>query len=289
MEKLGMEEDEPIEHNMISRAIENAQRKVEGHHFDIRKHLLEYDDVMNKQREVIYRQRREVLSGDDLQNAVQDMIEDLIDGIIGEIADERRSAEDWDWQSCEDRFAEIFNRKLSWTEDEKNSFSADTLRERLLEEAKAAGKVQEEENGVETQRQIERIILLQTVDGHWKDHLLSMDHLKEGIGLRGYGQKNPLNEYKKEGFDLFMTMIETMKQQTITNLMRVRVVREDEVERLEEERRKRQEQEMMLNKGAAGEEAKAPAPIKREGDKIGRNAPCPCGSGKKYKKCCGTV
>ena len=289
MDKLGMEEDEPIEHNMISRAIENAQRKVEGHHFDIRKHLLEYDDVMNKQREVIYRQRRDVLSGENLQNAIQDMIEDLIEGIIADVADEKRSAEDWDWQGCEDRFGEIFNRKISLTKSQKKESTIDSLREKLLEEAAAAGRAQEEANGVETQRQIERMILLQVVDGHWKEHLLSMDHLKEGIGLRGYGQKNPLNEYKREGFDLFMNMIETVKHQTISNLMRVRVMKEEEVERLEEERRQRHEREMQMNKGAAGEDAAPPTPIKREGEKIGRNAPCPCGSGKKYKKCCGKI
>jgi len=289
MDKLGMEEDEPIEHNMISRAIENAQRKVEGHHFDIRKHLLEYDDVMNMQREVIYRQRREVLSGEDMQNVLEDMTGDLIETIIAEIADERRSAEDWDWQRCDDRVLEIFNRKPGWSDEQRHQFTIDTLRDALKSIAAEAVKAQEEANGIETHRQIERLILLQMVDSHWKEHLLSMDHLKEGIGLRGYGQKNPLIEYKKEGFDLFMNMIETVKLQTISNLMRVRVVREEEVERMEEERRLRQEQEMRLNKGAAGEAAKAPAPIKREGDKIGRNAPCPCGSGKKYKKCCGSV
>ena len=284
MDKLGMEEDEPIEHTMISRAIENAQRKVEGHHFDIRKHLLEYDDVMNKQREVIYRQRRDVLSGEDLENVIQDMIEDLIDGIVDDVAEEKRSPEEWDWQGCEDRFAEIFNRRVSWTESQRKESTVDSLRQKLIEEAAAAGRAQEEANGVETQRQIERMILLQVVDGHWKEHLLAMDHLKEGIGLRGYGQKNPLNEYKREGFDLFMNMIETVKLQTISNLMRVRVMKEEEVERLEEERRQRQEREMQMNKGAAGEDAPAQAPIKRDGDKIGRNAPCPCGSGKKIQE-----
>ena len=287
MDKLGMEEDEPIEHTMITRAIENAQRKVEGHHFDIRKHLLEYDDVMNKQREVIYRQRREVLSGDNLTNVLQDMTEELIDGVVAEVADDRRSADDWDWQRCDERMVEIFNRKVEWAEDEQENCTKENLREKLVGISQQALAAQEEANGVETHRQIERIILLQMVDNHWKEHLLSMDHLKEGIGLRGYGQKNPLNEYKKEGFNLFMNMIETVKLQTISNLMRVRVVQEDEVERLEEERRQRQEQEMRLNKGAAGEEAKPAVPIKRESEKIGRNAPCPCGSGKKYKKCCG--
>jgi len=289
MEKLGMEEDEPIEHTMITRAIENAQRKVEGHHFDIRKHLLEYDDVMNKQREVIYQQRREVLEGDNLQQVLQDMTEGLIDGIVGEVAQERIDAKEWDWEYCEQQIIEIFRHKPEWTSEEKGEFKADSLREAIADVAEKARVSQEEANGVDNQRQIERIILLQIVDSHWKEHLLSMDHLKEGIGLRGYGQKNPLNEYKREAFDLFMTMIETVKLQTIKTLMHVRMVQEDEVERMEEERRQRQEQELQMNKGPAGEGAAAPEPIKREGDKIGRNAPCPCGSGKKYKKCCGKL
>ncbi len=289
MDKLGMEEDEPIEHTMITRAIENAQRKVEGHHFDIRKHLLEYDDVMNKQREVIYQQRQEVLEGDNLQQVLQDMTEELVDSMVAEVAQERIDAKDWDWEYCERQIFEIFGRKPDWTDAEKSSFNGDTLREAVLDVAAKAGQAQEEINGAENQRQIERIILLQIVDSHWKEHLLNMDHLKEGIGLRGYGQKNPLNEYKKEAFDLFMTMIETVKLQTIKTLMRVRLVQEDEVERMEEERRRRQAQELQLNKGAAGAEAKGPEPIKREGDKIGRNAPCPCGSGKKFKKCCGKL
>lgn len=289
MDKLGMEEDDPIEHNMITRAIENAQRKVEGHHFDIRKHLLEYDDVMNKQREVIYQQRREVLEGDNLQQALQEMTEDLIAGIVGEVVQEKIDAKEWDWEYCEQQVTDIFGLKPEWSEEQKSEFDAELLQQAIAEIAEQARLAQEESNGVENQRQIERIILLQIVDSHWKEHLLSMDHLKEGIGLRGYGQKNPLNEYKKEAFDLFMTMIEAVKLQTIKTLMRVRLVQEEEVERLEEERRQRQEQEMQMNKGAAGEQGKPQEPVKRDGDKIGRNAPCPCGSGKKYKKCCGKL
>jgi preprotein translocase subunit SecA len=289
MDKLGMEEDEPIEHNMITRAIENAQRKVEGHHFDIRKHLLEYDDVMNKQREVIYQQRREVLEGDNLQQVLEDMTEDLIGTIVDEVAQEKIDAKEWDWNYCEQQVNDIFGRRPEWSDERKSEFNGETLRQAVAEIAEQARLAQEEANGAENQRQIERIILLQIVDSHWKEHLLSMDHLKEGIGLRGYGQKNPLNEYKKEAFDLFMTMIETVKLQTIKTLMHVRLVQEEEVERLEEERRQRQEQEIRLNKGAAGDEGKAREPVKREGDKIGRNAPCPCGSGKKYKKCCGKL
>ena len=288
MDKLGMEEDEPIEHNMISRAIENAQKKVEGHNFDIRKHLLEYDDVMNKQREVIYQQRHEVLEGENISEVVQDMLEDLAEGVAGEFYQERVDSIEWDWEGFKTRMGEIFHNTPDWPEVELKGLKADDLKEKTVSFVKKAYAAQDEKNGFETQRQLEKIILLQVVDTHWKDHLLSMDHLKEGIGLRGYGQKNPLNEYKREGFDLFRNVIEVIKSQTISSLIRVRVVNEEEVDRLEEERKRRKEEEQLqMNKGAAGEGEKPLQPIKREGEKIGRNAPCPCGSGKKYKKCCG--
>ncbi len=288
MNKLGMEEDEPIEHGMISRAIENAQRKVEGHNFDIRKHLLEYDDVMNQQREIIYRQRRDVLVGEDVVQVVQDMIEDLVDGVAGEFYQERHESQEWQWPEFKVRMGEVFHNTPEWPEEELVGLNLDSFREKILDFVKQAYAAQDINNGQETQRQIEKLILLQVVDSHWKDHLLSMDHLKEGIGLRGYGQKNPLNEYKREGFQLFQSMIETVKTQTISSLMRVRVVREDDVERMEEERRRKQEQEQLrLNRGAAGEAPQPPKPVRREVDKTGRNALCTCGSGKKYKRCCG--
>lgn len=290
MDKLGMEEDDPIEHGMISRAIENAQRKVEGHNFDIRKHLLEYDDVMNKQREVIYEQRRELLRGEDIADVLDDMKEDLAEGIVLEIAQDRIESQEWDWETYSDRVAEITNVKPDVNEDVRANLKADDLSELTMGFFKAAYKAQEERNGADTQRQLERYILLQMVDNHWKDHLLSMDHLKEGIGLRGYGQKNPLDEYKKEGFSLFEQMVDTVKVQAVSNLMRVRVIQQDEQERLEEQRRIQQEQQekaMSMNKGAAGQENKDGQPA--ESEKVGRNAACPCGSGKKYKKCCGKV
>jgi len=288
MDKLGMEEDEPIEHNMISRAIENAQKKVEGHNFDIRKHLLEYDDVMNKQREIIYQQRREVLEGDNISEVVQDMIEDLVNGVVEDFYQEKIDSIDWEWEDFKIRMGEIFHNVPEWPESELKDLTLSSLKEKTLAFVKKAYAAQDEVNGFDTQRQLEKIILLQVVDNHWKDHLLSMDHLKEGIGLRGYGQKNPLNEYKREGFDLFRNVIEAVKTQTISSLIRVRVVNEEEVDRLEEERRRRKEQaQHQMNKGAAGEGEKPPQPVKREGEKIGRNAPCPCGSGKKFKKCCG--
>jgi preprotein translocase subunit SecA len=288
MDKLGMEEDEPIEHNMISRAIENAQRKVEGHNFDIRKHLLEYDDVMNKQREVIYQQRRDVLDKPDVSQVVQDMIEDIVDDVTDEFCQDRIDSEEWDWPEFKIRMGELFHNVPGWPVEELAGLKKETFREKILEFVRNAYKKQDEMNGPDTQRQLEKLILLQIVDSHWKDHLLSMDYLKEGIGLRGYGQKNPLNEYKREGFAMFGQMIETVKSQIVSSLMRVRIVREDDVERLEAERRKRHEQEQLrLNKAPSGQELQPPQPVRREADKVGRNALCPCGSGKKYKKCCG--
>jgi len=288
MDKLGMEEDEPIEHNMISRAIENAQRKVEGHNFDIRKHLLEYDDVMNKQREIIYDQRSEVLNGEDVVEVIEDMIEGLVQGVAGEFYQERAESEEWDWEGFTARMGELFHHEPEWAEEDHKDLTLELFTEKILSFVKDKYKLQDEVNGEETQRQLEKLILLQIVDSHWKDHLLSMDHLKEGIGLRGYGQKNPLNEYKREGYELFGHMVETVKEQTVSSLIRVRVVREDEVERLEEERRIRQEQERArMNQVGAGTEQNAVSTVKRDGDKIGRNAECPCGSGKKYKRCCG--
>ncbi len=291
MDKLGMEEDEPIEHSMISKAIENAQRKVEGHNFDIRKHLLEYDDVMNKQREVIYSQRREVLQGENIKPIIEDMISDLVNEVVQGVADEKTPSEDWDWDWFFNRVSELFNIDLAWNKTERTDLDRKALLEKIESEVEAKYKRQEEQNGIEQMRHLERMILLQMVDTLWKEHLLNMDHLKEGIGLRGYGQKNPLDEYKKEGFDLFMNMIESVKEQTIGTLLRIQLVRDDELERLEAERRKEKERELEMARRASGdsESEAARKPIRRSQEKVGRNAPCPCGSGKKYKKCCGKI
>ncbi|PIE56197.1 MAG: preprotein translocase subunit SecA [Desulfobulbus propionicus] len=291
MDKLGMEEDEPIEHSMVTKAIENAQRKVEGHHFDIRKHLLEYDDVMNKQREIIYSQRLEVLQGENIRPIIDDMIEDLVADLAGQYAMDKLPSDEWDWDGFTERAAEMFNIRLDWSADAKKDLSEEGLAAALLQEVKAQYDRQVRANGQEQMEQIERMVLLQMVDGHWKEHLLSMDHLKEGIGLRGYGQKNPLNEYKREAFNLFSRMIDVVKAQTVSMLLRVQVVLEEDVQRLEEQQRRRKEEELeqaRRSQAAAsqGNEAER-TPIQRTEEKIGRNAPCPCGSGKKYKRCCG--
>ena len=285
MDKLGMEEDEPIEHSMITRAIENAQRKVEGHNFDIRKHLLEYDDVMNMQREVIYKQRREVLEREDVKEVILSMIPDLTAPMVDEIANDQIPPEDWDWKHLEERFTTTFGLGLTIDEDMKPDIDATTLDEKLVAIVQEAYDRREEELGAENMRHLERIILLQVVDTLWKEHLLNMDHLKEGIGLRGYGQKDPLIEYKKEGYEMFMGLMDTIKAQTVSTLFRVQLVREDEVDALAREQRARQ-QEMEMRRS---DEEAARTPVTRSGDKVGRNAPCPCGSGKKYKRCCGRV
>lgn len=282
MERLGMEDGEPIEHNLISRAIENAQAKVEGHNFDIRKHLIEYDDVMNQQREVIYRQRREALTGEDLHASIRDMIHEKTDDIARTYTDERMLAEEWDWGELRKA---VFNQ-LNFHLEEPDSALLDGLTEEGLSEfifEAAAARYEEKSRMVgETEfRQLERIIMLQNVDSLWKDHLLSMDHLKEGIGLRGYAQQNPLLIYKKEGFELFQDMIDRIKDETTGTLFRIQISEPDNIEHLQKPR----EQKMVFSGG--NEAPQKRKPVKRTDKKIGRNSPCPCGSGKKYKKCCG--
>ncbi len=286
MEKLGMEEDEPIEHHLISRAIEGAQRKVEGHNFEIRKHLLEYDDVMNKQREVIYRQRREVLVSEDIRHNIEDMIAELAEVTAAEVIDPKLHAADWDFAALAERMHVNFGLEFQVAEAEKANLTPEQVAEKVHTLMTEAYAEREQENGLATMRHLERIVLLQIIDQHWKEHLLNMDHLKEGIGLRGYGQKNPLIEYKKEGFEMFGELMTNIKLQTVRQLFLIRLVQDDEVERLAREQREKK-LEMELRHGEAEAAATAKEPVRREADKVGRNDLCPCGSGEKYKRCCG--
>ncbi len=281
MEKLGMQEGEPIEHNLISKAIENAQTKVEGHNFDIRKQLIEYDDVMNQQREVIYRQRREALYGKNLKDSIEEMIEEKAGEIAAAFADERAPAEEWDIKGLNEAVFKQFNFRLPpFDENTLDGLNSDGLGQLVYDEVLKVYNAREQAIGEEEFRQLERIVMLQTVDGLWKDHLLSMDHLKEGIGLRGYAQQNPLIVYKKEGFDMFQDMISRIKEETLGILYRIQIAEPKEMEDLRQPR----EQKLVFSGSEAPERKK---PVKRASKKIGRNAPCPCGSGKKYKKCCG--
>jgi preprotein translocase subunit SecA len=281
MEKLGMRDGEPIEHNLISRAIENAQTKVEGHNFDIRKHLIEYDDVMNQQREVIYGQRREILMGKDLRSAILEMIRGAAEGVADAFVDEKTHPEYWDLKAINDAVYKQFNFRLPMlTPAAVQEMNHDALADMIAAEAVRVYEGREARVGAESFRQLERIVMLQTVDNLWKDHLLSMDHLKEGIGLRGYAQQNPLLVYKKEGYEMFQNLMARIEEETLGILFRVQIGEPEKLETLQKPR----EQKMMFSGGG---EPQRPAPAKRSLDKVGRNSPCPCGSGKKYKKCCG--
>jgi preprotein translocase subunit SecA len=283
MERLGMEEGEPIEHNLISRAIENAQSKVEAHNFDIRKHLLEYDDVMNQQREVIYKQRRDLLTGVDLKSTIDDIMMESAETIADQFADERALPEDWEWEAISDAVFQQFNFRLApMDEDTLDGLNEDGLAQAIYEQACAVYEQKASMlGGGDDFRQLERMVMLQTVDNLWKDHLLSMDHLKEGIGLRGYAQQNPLLVYKKEGFEMFQETIDRIKSETLGILFRIQLAEPDHIEDL------RKPKEQNLTFSGSGDAPAAKKPVKRESEKVGRNAPCPCGSGKKYKKCCG--
>ncbi len=281
MDKLGMEEGEPIEHSLISKVIENAQSKVEGHNFDIRKQLLEYDDVMNQQREVIYRQRREALAGKSLQPAIQEIISEKAEEIAWGYVDEKAPAEEWDWKGLGEAVFKQFNFHMDRLDAETlDHLTGEGLAEAIEQKARRVYNERESAIGEDHLRQIERIVMLQTVDNLWKDHLLSMDHLKEGIGLRGYAQQNPLLVYKKEGFEMFQDMIARIKEETLGILYRVQVAEPEKMEAA----RQPDPQRMVFSHGDGSTRKK---PVKRESRKVGRNDPCPCGSGKKYKKCCG--
>jgi preprotein translocase subunit SecA len=283
MEKLRIPENEPIEHGMISKAIENAQKKVEGHNFEIRKHLIEYDDVMNKQREVIYTQRKEVLAGENLRETVEGIIAETIEDMVSTFCPEKTPPADWNWENLAQDFANQFYLAAELSDPTERGLTQAVLEERLKRQVAVRLAGREAEFTPPVMEHLMKVLLLQTIDVQWKDHLLSIDHLKEGIGLRGYGQKNPKEEYKKEAYGLFMEMMGRIRQEVIQKLFRVQLAREDDVERMEETEQRRRR--LVLSRAGGGEQA--PKPVTREEDKVGRNDPCPCGSGKKYKKCCG--
>ncbi len=287
MGRMGMEDGVPIEHRWISRAIENAQKKVEAHNFDIRKHLLEYDDVMNKQREVVYHRRRELLSPEPLKDDILDMCEAVIEAIVQAHCDPEVEPESWDFKAIEDAFFKQFKFRPNFRENlnGKALQQPEDLIEIANERVKALYEQREQEFTPPVMRQIEKIVSLQTLDSLWKDHLLAMDHLKEGIGLRGYGQLNPLVEYQKEGFAMFEAMMDVMQRDIVEKVFMVQVQRQQDVEQIQRERQR--PQRVVMSHGGETEEAQPATTVKREGEKVGRNDPCPCGSGKKYKRCHG--
>lgn len=274
MGRLGMDESQPIEHKWVTKAVENAQKKVEAHNFEIRKHLLEYDDVMNKQRAEIYSFRREILLAEGLKERVIEMAEDVLEDIIFTYCPEDKYSEEWDIKGLRDA---IYGQFSIYPEISRNDSSE--LYQRLSEEIRRAYEEKEKEIGSEMLRHIEKIIMLQVVDSQWKDHLLSMDHLKEGIGLRGYGQRDPLVEYKKEAFKAFAEVSERISSEVVGRLFKIQKAREGTLE-------KRHVFRPVSMHYGRGDDGGKPKTIVKD-RKVGRNEPCMCGSGKKYKKCCG--
>jgi preprotein translocase subunit SecA len=295
MDRLGIEEDQPIEHSLISKAIENAQKKVEAHNFDIREHLLKYDDVMNKQREVIYQRRGEILKRDDLNDMAKEMVEELVDDLIDAYTDEKSYPEEWDTEGLKKEFYDHFHFVLDLDHQGFDDLNRDRLRELMLEEAFHRYDDRERELTGSVMRRLEKVVMLDAIDHFWKEHLLGIDQLKEGIGLRGYGQKDPLIEYQKEGYEMFLETLDDIRRATVRNLFGFRLVREEEaaeraskpqgmvLRRGEVPSLQPQEMAMAAEAGGGG----AIETVRRQGRKIGRNEPCPCGSGRKYKKCCG--
>ena len=284
MYRLGMTEGVPIESKLISRRIENAQKAVEAQNFEARKHLLEYDDVMNKQRETIYAIRRSALEGKDQKDYALGIAEDLARGLVDTFCPREEHPQKWNLAQFSGEVLGQFGIELKAVGVEPTSFNHDQLADALVEKVRQRYEEKETVFGPPMMRWLERRIILDIVDTQWKDHLLSLDHLKEGIGLRGYGQKDPLVEFKKEAFTLFEDMMGRIDGETIRYLFLIQPARPEEEAREIERRQRRQQQQLQYQAGAA--QAEAPKPV-RTGAKVGRNDPCPCGSGKKYKKCCG--
>lgn len=274
---LKMPDDEPLEHSILTKSIENAQKKVEGNNFAIRKHVLQYDDVMNKQREVIYAERRKVLEGDNLKDHIQEMVKNLVNGSIELYTRQSKFPEEWDLAGLENHLANLFNIEEKFLNiDDIESLTKESLTEQIMEKAKSKYKSREDQFGEERFREIERVILLQVVDTKWMDHIDAMDQLRQGIGLRAYGQQDPVRAYQIEGFDMFDEMTKSIWEDTVKFLY--------QVENSEKVERKKVAEPTMANKDGV---VKNKTVVNKE-RKVGRNEPCPCGSGKKYKKCCGS-
>ncbi|MEW9124021.1 MAG: preprotein translocase subunit SecA [Thermotaleaceae bacterium] len=275
VEKLGMDDEEAIEAGLLSKSIETAQKRVEGRNFSIRKHVLQYDDVMNKQRDIIYKERKRVLEGENLREHVMGMLENMVDGVIEIYTAEAKYPEEWDLKGMEDYLHGIFMPKGSLEFEDIESLTKEDLKGRVLEVAEAVYSKKEEEVGEERMRELERVMLLRVVDTKWMDHIDAMDQLRQGIGLRAYGQEDPVRAYQVEGFDMFEAMIKSIQEDTLRYLFSVTV---------ETQTQRKQVVEVTATSSGDGEAGKKPV-VKN--DSIGRNDPCPCGSGKKYKKCCG--
>ena len=280
MDRFGMEEDQPIEHTLITRAIENAQGRVEGHNFDIRKHLLEYDNVMNKQREIIYELRNKALRDESLEDLVTEYTEELAGALVDTFLHKDIHPEDIDVKGFKEAVFRQFSIPLRQSADEISKLNPDDAMQLILDETKKLYDRKAQEFTPEMLHRLEKWIYLRILDERWKEHLLDLDHVREGIGLRGYAQQDPLREYQKEAYDLFADLVDRIKQEFIEKLFMVQIAREEDLPR----EQRPQPQQFVLNRGE--EETKGKT-VTRKSEKVGRNDPCPCGSGKKYKKGCG--
>ncbi|WP_455217076.1 preprotein translocase subunit SecA, partial [Kaarinaea lacus] len=301
MQKMGMQKGEAIEHPWVNKAIENAQRKVEGHNFDIRKNLLEYDDVANDQRKVVYSQRAELMATEDISETIENIRHDVVNEMISNYIPPQSLEEMWDIPGLELALEGEYGQKMPVQEwlDADDKLHEETLRERILSELEKEYLEKEALAGKETLRHFEKAIMLKVLDEQWKDHLATMDHLRQGIHLRGYAQKNPKQEYKREAFELFSAMLDRVKQEVVEVISKVKVRAEEDVEAVEAQRRStapmtyRHDEVQPATTGDAAEaavpEQEHQQPFVREGRKVGRNEPCPCGSGKKYKQCHGKL
>ncbi len=311
MQKLGMEDGEAIEHPWVNKAIENAQRKVEGHNFDIRKQLLEYDDVANEQRKVIYQQRNTLIGMEDVSENLSVMIEEVTDEIMVAHIPHQSQESQWDVKGLEEALQVEYGLPMPVSDwlAEDDDLHEETLRQKIEAEYRAAYQLKEDQAGAEAMRHLEKSVMLQVLDERWKEHLANMDHLRQGIGLRGYAQKDPKQEYKREAFALFESLLETVKYEIVGMLSKVQFRSEEELAQMEAERERQQMQfeHPTLDAESAADTAGRYAPrnaeqkpaepvVKgadetyvRQGQKIGRNDPCPCGSGQKYKKCHGKL
>ncbi|ABK45813.1 protein translocase subunit secA [Magnetococcus marinus MC-1] len=300
LKKLGLQDGEAIVHPWINKAVESAQKKVEGRNFDIRKNLLKFDDVMNEQRKVIYDQRKELMENEDIRDFIDEIREEVVHALVDSHLGEDVYPEEWDAKGFREAMLNQFNLDLnveSWKHEEGVTHLV--AKERAMAAVKAYSEAREARLGPPLMRYLEKSIMLQVLDTLWKEHLLNMDHLKEGIHLRGYAQKDPLNEYKREAFQLFSMLLQRIREEAIEFLGKVEVQQPEEVAAYEAELAEARNQQMSLNhpeSGSWGGEGEGPSsegaphlPFKRDGEKVGRNQACPCGSGKKYKQCCGKL
>jgi preprotein translocase subunit SecA len=290
MQRLGMERGVAIESKMVSKRIESAQKNVEAHNFTIRKHLIEYDDVMNKQRETIYGLRRQLLEQPDHREELQEIAEEILDSVMDQYLGAQLAPGEWDLRGLRVQLLYQFGFHPEEEGIDLEQLDRNEIRNQIWQRLEAEYAEKETVIGAEAMRYYERIIMLNIVDAQWKDHLLALDHLKDGIGLRGYGQKDPLVEYKKESFALFEAMLNRIDAETVRALYLLQVtVEEPPQQRMQRRPRRGQLNYTKANAtaAAAGEDEGKPRTVVSDHPKIGRNDPCPCGSGKKYKKCHG--